>query len=318
MSKIEANKLELEHSAFNLKSTIDKIVSVNTVKIDEKSQKLTVEYDDAIPHTLIGDETRVSQIITNLFYNAIKFTPAGGEIKIIAKLELINNESAKVEFAVVDNGIGIAYEMQGKLFNLFEQLDGGNNRQHGGTGLGLAISKKFVELMNGTIWVESKAGEGSAFMFLIPFAYETDKTEENRRAAHYGLILKTVFPRKKMLLAEDIEINAEIFLALLAGTAIEIDVVGNGLEAVNMFKAHPEKYDIIFTDIQMPVMDGYEATRQIRALDIAKARTVPIIAMTANAFKEDIDRCIKAGMNSHCSKPINIDEIIRALNTYLG
>ena len=323
MSKIEANKFELESNNFSLRNTIDKVVSVNTVKINEKHQQLTIEYDDKIPNIILGDEIRISQILTNLISNSIKFTPFEGEIKIITKLLSLNYDTAEIKFAVSDTGIGIPIDKQSILFNLFEQGDGGTSRKYGGTGLGLAITKKFVELMNGNIWLESIPGEGSTFAFIIPFKYQeqeltsnSDIDVENKNVLSES---RKVFPGKKMLLAEDVEINIEILEALLHESLIEIDSVNNGREAVDKFIANPEKYDIIFMDIQMPIMDGYEATRHIRRLapGIEHAETIPIVAMTANAFKEDIEKCLAAGMNSHCSKPVNIEEVLAALNTYL-
>jgi CheY-like chemotaxis protein len=302
--------------------------------VEEKEQKLTVNSDQNIPHTLVGDNQRLIQVITNLLSNAIKFTPKYGSIHLSTHLE--KEEQAgpglasvcTIRIEVSDTGIGISEEQQRRLFTSFEQADSNTSRRFGGTGLGLAISKRIVEMMGGRIWIVSELGKGSTFALTIqvkrgaekdalpeggvnqentqPLADDSDTPEQDDN-----------FEGFHILLAEDIDINREIVLALLEPTALAVDTAENGLEAVEKFSKNPDKYAMIFMDIQMPEMDGYEATRRIRALDSKQAREIPIIAMTANVFKEDVERCLEAGMNGHIGKPLAMNEVLAKLHTYL-
>jgi CheY-like chemotaxis protein len=226
-----------------------------------------------------------------------------------------------LRFSVTDTGIGMTKEQIERLFNAFEQADGSISRKFGGTGLGLAISKNIVEKMGGRIGVESKEGAGSTFIFEVNL---------ERAFVQDGAVQKS--PELKddtaaevpdlsgvhILFAEDMEINREIFIALLEETHINIDIAVNGAIAVSKFRENPEKYDLIVMDVQMPEMDGYQATRTIRAMDTPKAKIIPIIAMTANAFKEDVDRCLGAGMNDHLAKPIDEKSVLEKITRYSG
>jgi CheY-like chemotaxis protein len=228
---------------------------------------------------------------------------------------------------VSDNGIGISPEQQAKLFGVFQQADSGITREFGGTGLGLSISKHIIELMGGRIWVESETGKGSKFIFtvkaergkknstsmLAPGTEGLDDGGEGPETDTYGR-----FAGKKLLLAEDVEINREILLSLLEDTGLSIDCAENGVEAVEMIAAAPDKYDAILMDVQMPKMDGLEATRLIRTVTTQRLKNLPIIAMTAHVFKSDIEECLKAGMNDHIGKPIDIDDVMKKLNKHLN
>ncbi|MDR2597924.1 MAG: response regulator, partial [Treponema sp.] len=464
MSKIEANKFELSEIEFDFERMLRQVVNVVNFRIDEKRQKFSVHIDHSIPQMLIGDDQRIAQVITNLLGNAVKFTPEYGSITLTVRVTEKTNSACTLQVSVNDTGIGLTQEQQAKLFRSFEQAESSTTRKYGGTGLGLAISKKIVEMIGGTIWVESKQGKGSTFSFTIQLKRGTDekqallsdddnlnnvrilvvnddpdllnyfkdivqgfgmicdtavsgeealkfmeqiggydiyfadwkipdmnglqllreiRTREPEKsivtmvsAAEWGTIAeeakeagvdkflsKPIFPStileiineclgfdkqqmkksrdaditnifagKRILLAEDVEINREIVQTLLEPTQLEIDCAENGAEAVRMFTEAPVKYDMIFMDIQMPEMDGYEATRNIRAVE-AKLNTntsgersyhrnyrrqIPIIAMTANVFREDIDKCLKTGMNSHIGKPIDFKEILNCLSSYLG
>jgi CheY-like chemotaxis protein len=450
MSKIEANKLELSYAEFVFEGVLRKVVDVNNFRIEEKGQQLTLSLDRRIPHVLIGDDQRLTQVITNLMSNAIKFTPEGGSINLATRLVAQEGDVCTIQVDVTDTGIGISPEQQKRLFTSFMQAEAGMSRKFGGTGLGLAISKRIVEMMGGHIWIDSKLDEGSTFSFtivaergseelqsLLPtgvnwsnlrilavddepevleyfaqLAHEIDvscdvaaggaeaceaieqhgsaydicfvdwkmpdmdgveltqrikaskrgesvvimissadwsSVEEQARAAGVDKFLsKPLFPSaitscinecfgvaasvadaksasdtiedysdSCILLAEDVEVNREIVFALLEPTGIQIVCAENGKEALGLFSENPERYDMIFMDVQMPEMDGYEATRRIRALDVPRATEVPIIAMTANVFREDIERCLAAGMDGHIGKPLDMDEVLAALRENL-
>jgi signal transduction histidine kinase/DNA-binding response OmpR family regulator len=450
MSKIEANKFELSFSEFSFERMLQKVTNVINFRVDEKNQAFSVRIDNSIPATLVGDDQRLSQVITNLLSNAVKFTPDGGAISLCAELLKEENGICTLKISVSDTGIGISPEQRQRLFTSFEQADNGISRKFGGTGLGLAISKRIVEMMNGEIWIESELGKGSTFFFTIQAltseespsqstlrpdanwsnlkilvvddmpeileyfseimgsygvpcevaasgeeamdrldrgerydiyfvdwkmpgidgvelskqikwrgsdnivimisAAEWSAVESDARAAGISKFLsKPLFASSivdcineclgrehatqaaatpgggvpdlsayHVLLTEDIEINREIVMSYLEPTGLTIDCAENGAEAVRIYGGSPEQYDLIFMDIQMPEMDGYEASRRIRGMDSERARKVPIIAMTANVFREDIERCLAAGMNDHVGKPVDVAEVMAKLKKYLG
>jgi two-component system, sensor histidine kinase and response regulator len=456
MSKIEANKFELYPVEFELEKMLRRVVNVVNFRIDEKHQKFSAHIDRAIPRSLIGDDQRIAQIITNLLGNAIKFTPEKGSITLAVRLTQKINNLCTLQFSVSDTGIGITTEQKEKIFQSFEQAESSTTRKYGGTGLGLAISKNIVEMMGGKIWVESEPGKGSTFTFTIQAQCGTEEkhglladdinlknvriltvdddpdilayfmdiaerfglscdtalsgekaleliskkngyhiyfidwkmpgmdgirlareikehgqeksivimisaaewstiAEEAKSAGVDKFLSKPLFPStiaevineclgvdkrqaeqshaaeiagifagKRLLLVEDVEINREIVQTLLEPTKLEIDCAENGVVAVKMFTEAPQKYNIIFMDVQMPEMDGYEATKRIRALEAETgsasqdAHKVPIVAMTANVFKEDIEKCLAAGMDSHVGKPLDFEEVMKRLHLYLG
>jgi signal transduction histidine kinase/CheY-like chemotaxis protein len=452
MSKIEANKFELYHHAFDFEKMLMNVTNVLNFRIEEKHQNFVINLDKNIPRSIIGDELRLTQVLTNLLTNAVKFTHDGGTIMLNTKCIHEDNKETILQIEVADNGIGIAAEQQSRLFSAFEQAEGGAAHKFGGTGLGLAISKRIVELMGGTIWIESELGKGSKFIFTVKF--ETDRAkpqrklainkddirilavddapeireyfanvmdafaltchvasggdealhminnnrekpyniffvdwqmphmngieltekikaitednavvimisatewsereEEARKAKIDHFISKPLFPstlldtinecigqniiskpdrqiagaeeagrfeNHTILIAEDVDINREIVAAILEGTGVAIDFAENGLEALTKFQMNPGKYDLILMDIQMPEMDGFEATTAIRALGHEEADRIPIIAMTANVFREDVEKCLAVGMNSHLGKPIDTGELFRKLRIYLS
>jgi len=323
MSKIEANKFELSPIEFNFEKMIGRVVNVINFRVEEKHQKLTVEIGNDIPNCLIGDDQRISQIITNLLGNAVKFTPENGTISLFAKLLGEKNGICTIQINVIDTGIGINEENQKKLFKSFNQADPSTSRKYGGTGLGLSISKSFVEMMGGKIWVESEYGNGATFAFTMQ-VQRGKGNEEEKKPDKEQIELREIFTGHKILLVEDMEINREIVLMLLESTKLEIDCAINGLQAVDMFLEDPLRYEMIFMDVHMPGMDGYEATRQIRMYETKLKekgkvqKRVPIIAMTANVFKEDIENCINAGMDGHLGKPLDFEVIMQYLRDYLA
>ncbi|MDR0622986.1 MAG: PTS transporter subunit EIIC [Treponema sp.] len=341
ISKIEANKFELSPAVFNFEKMIQKVVNVINFRIDEKNQQFTIHVDEHIPADLWGDDQRLSQVIANLLSNAAKFTPERGHIDLNARLIEEDGQACTIQIEVIDSGIGISADQLPRLFNSFEQADSGTSRRFGGTGLGLAISKNIVEMMNGRLWVESEPGKGSVFAFTvrIPRASEGQSTSTAHEpytgdGIHQAPVSGDEPPPNlagslkgyRVLLVEDVEINREIMIALLEPTAVDIDSAENGAEALRMFIESPGAYDLIFMDVQMPEMDGYEATRCIRAWEKehtperpaeVSPRGVPIIAITANVFREDVENCLAAGMNGHVGKPLDFGEVLRTIWRYL-
>jgi len=448
MSKIEAEKFELSPVTFNFEKMLQKAVNVVNFQVDGKSQSFSINIDENIPDTLVGDDQRLSQVITNLLSNAVKFTKEGGSIWLNVYYDGMEDGLDVLRFEVKDSGIGISAEQQARLFQPFQQAEGSTTRKFGGTGLGLALCKRIVELMGGKIWLKSEPNQGSTFGFTVRLARGTAIQRQNalsdlnwseirvlavddmpdvleylkkiagkigftcdtassgqealdaiarngaydvyfidwkmpgmdglelarrirtgtgkqsviamvsavdwnileKEAKSAGVntfISKPLFPSiiidcimgclgldkaveakdvpvesesfagRCVLLVEDVEINREIILALFEPTGLIIDCAENGARAVHMFSTAPERYDIIFMDVQMPEMDGYEATRRIRALPVPQATRIPIIALTANVFREDIDKCLIAGMNGHLGKPIDINEMLAKLRQLL-
>ena len=313
MAKIEADKLELTPVDFDFDEMLQKVMTVVTFRADEKKQKLIVNKDKHIPSYVIGDDQRLAQVITNLVDNAVKFSPENGCINLDISLIDERNDQIEIKIEVADNGIGMSPQQQNKIFKAFEQAESGMNREYGGTGLGLVISKNIIELMDGSIRVESDPGKGSKFIFTVKLL-RCNKIRQVNAENKVKRDVKGEFAGKRMLLAEDVEINREILIALLEDTGLMFDCAVNGKEALDMIESTPERYDIIFMDLQMPQMDGYEATRRIRSV---AGIDLPIVALSANVFTSDIEKCITAGMNDHLGKPLDMDKIIEVLRKYL-
>ncbi len=303
-SKIEAGKLTIEKRNFNIKELIKSIKNLVMKKVSEKNLALSIKYSSCTDYICFGDSLRISQILINLIGNAIKFTSKGSiEIKVTRL-----NEST-VRFEVIDTGIGISQEQQNKIFQSFSQADGGITREYGGTGLGLSISKQLVKLMDGKIWTESEPSVGSKFIFEI----ELKKGDISKiKTPHKTDLNIQSLQGSYILLADDNTINQEIIIGLLENSGINIDIAINGKEAIDMFSKN--NYELILMDLQMPIMGGLEATRTIRETD----SITPIIALTANAMKEDIDETRNAGMNEHLSKPIEVDRLYEVLLQYIS
>jgi len=313
MSKIEADKFECNLHSFNFASMVEDVVSILSLKIEEKGINFSVNLDKNIPQIIISDEVRLAQVLINLITNAIKFTPEDGTITLTAKLEKDTN----LYVEVADTGMGISEEYQSRLFNAFDQTETGASREFGGTGLGLTVSKKIVDLMGGTIWYESQLGNGSIFMFTIPFETGLENNKDNKKISDL-LQNPPQYAGCKILIAEDVEINREIILSILEPLLIETEIAVNGAQAVQMFTATPEAYNMILMDLQMPEMGGIDATRHIRELGTEKAKSIPIIAMTANVFQNDVDMCLANGMNDHIGKPFEIGIVMDKLMKWLN
>ncbi|MFZ4536030.1 PAS domain S-box protein [Propionivibrio sp.] len=316
LSKIEAERLSLEQISFKLGSVLENLGSLIGHKVTEKGLKLLIDVTPELANQpLQGDPLRLGQILLNLAGNAIKFT-AQGFITIRVLLAEAHPAHVFLRFEVRDTGIGISSEDQKRLFTAFEQGDGSMTRHYGGTGLGLAISKRLVQMMDGSIGVESQPGTGSVFWFTARFDKGTHVEEQahglNVRSAEEHL--KTHFSGTRILLVEDEPINQEVSRWLLEETGLTVDLAEDGVEALEM--AEHIDYDLILMDIQMPRLNGIEATQAIRA--IPGRQNTPILAMTANAFDEDRQRCIDAGMNDHIGKPVDPDKLFETLLKWLA
>ncbi|MDR2447825.1 MAG: response regulator [Treponema sp.] len=320
INKIEANKFELCEEVFDFDTMLQSTLDIVRFSVDKKHQTLTVNIAPNVPRGggggIIGDSQRLSQVITNLLSNAVKFTPEGGLITLEAGLLSDEKGACSLGFTVSDSGIGISRKQQGRLFTPFQQAEGDTYHTYGGTGLGLAISKSIVDMMGGKMSVESELGKGAKFSFSVPLKKgRLSAPPANQDESIPGA--PDDFKKYRVLLVEDMEINREIVMELLSPTGIMVDWVENGAQALKRYKENMGKYDIIFMDVQMPEMGGYEATRRIRSLDDPRAQVVPIIAMTAHVFREDVERCLEAGMNDHLSKPLAFGAVLNILKKYL-
>ena len=303
-SKIEAGKLEIHKINFDMKELLHNIKEITNLKAREKGLEFELICNCRGKPVYYGDALRIYQILINLIGNAIKFTEKG-----YVKLQIFREPENKIRFEIIDSGVGISKEQQGRLFQSFSQADGSTTRKYGGTGLGLSISKQLVELMGGKIWVESEENSGSKF--IVEIALEKGDISKIEESDHKDFNI-TSLKKSKILLVEDNEINQEIVLGFLEESAIEVAIANNGQEAVDMFGS--DHYELILMDLQMPIMDGFEATRRIREKD----KDIPIVALTANAMREDVDKTRESGMNMHLSKPIEAEKLYDVLFKYLS
>jgi signal transduction histidine kinase/ActR/RegA family two-component response regulator len=310
-SKIEAGKIEFENIEFELKKLIDVIMESFKASASNKGIALVNNIDENIPHTLIGDPARLTQILNNLMSNALKFTEEG-EVKLKVDTASEYNDAVRLRFSIIDTGIGIEDERLDTIFESFTQASQNTKRLFGGTGLGLTISKQLTELQGGQITVESEEGKGSTFMVELTFDKGVEKSEvaevvhkEKDSNGSTGL---------KVLLAEDNIVNQKVMIRFLERWNIEMVVVNNGVEVLEALQDN--NFDVILMDLQMPKMDGYEATEQIRKLDDPYKRKTPIIALTAAALKEVREKVYAAGMNDFVTKPFNPEELEQKLFAY--
>ena len=306
-SKIDSGKLEISNNPIDFTVFIQDVVQLISSRCIDKELIFSSNKDDLSDLAILGDELRLKQVLINLLGNAVKFTDPGGKVDFLIDITEQSGDKITLQFSVCDNGIGISEANIKKLFTEFEQGDTANTIKYEGTGLGLAISQKLVQAMGGKITVDSTLGEGSVFRFSVEF-YKTALSElPDKRKTDYD---ELSLAGKRILVAEDIDINRLILSELLKDTGIEIEEAADGEIALQMFgNSSPDYYNLIFMDILMPNMDGYQTTMAIRQLSRADAKTVPIIAMTANAYREDVDQAFKSGMNGHLSKPIDIDAV---------
>ena len=326
MSKIESGKVELRHESFNFRAFLQDFENL----YGEQAKSKGISYETVLASDLevqiIGDSLRLNQVLSNLLSNALKFTPAKGIIKLRVSKTGEDQENVYLRFEVIDTGCGIAEENYDKIFESFEQENVDVTYKYGGTGLGLSIVKRFTQLMGGGIHVTSVQGSGSTFTVDLPFGKIKESGKPTRFSDIDGrsdlardcYVIDYDFKGKRILLVEDNELNREIAEELIGATGASVESAEDGVQAVKKFKESAEGYyDLILMDVQMPHMDGYEATRCIRALGRSDAQKVPIFAMTANAFAEDVQKSREAGMNAHISKPLDIRAVYKQMNRYI-
>jgi CheY-like chemotaxis protein len=315
-SKIEAGLLEIEHIGFSLSELVRDVRLLFRLSAEEKGIWFTVRSDERAPDSLLGDPGRLRQVLINLVGNAIKFTTAGS-VSVAVDLDRLENQRAVLRFTVTDTGIGIPKDKHDMIFASFTQVDTSTSRTFGGTGLGLAISKQLVSKMGGEIGLSSTLGKGSVFWFTVDLAVSSDPVPDAgiRSAGGFGSDFKASGAR--VLVVEDNAINQKVARGFLRHFGLEVDIAGNGWEAVEMAATTP--YALIFMDVQMPGMNGYDATREIRKIrdDLGLPR-VPIIAMTANAMAHDRDLCLQAGMDDYIPKPFSPETLAAQLRCWLG
>jgi len=318
MSNIEVGKVELCYEPFNISEMLLGLEDILSIRAADMSQILRFDIAPGLQNIYIGDADKLSQILINLIGNAIKFSPKGGEVVMTLRLagrKAEETEKERLRFEVTDTGLGIAEEEREILFKSFEEMGSDIAKRFGGTGLGLAISKGLIDRMGGYIDVVSSPGKGSTFFFELDLGLPRE--EGYQIAEIYSDDEDYIdIDGVKLLLVEDIEINREVFIALLEDRNLVIDEAVNGQEAVDMYKSDPEKYDIIVMDIQMPVMDGYKATELIRASDLPRAKTIPIVALTANTLPEDIEHGMGSGIDAYVPKPIDFRFMLKIFNRY--
>lgn len=313
ISKIEAGKLNFEKIAFDFESIVKDIVLLHSLKSEQQGVLLVQEIDENLPKSLLGDPTRIRQIIVNLVSNALKFTKQG-EVKISVDVTSKTADAVVLKITVSDTGIGIPQQAQSTLFHAFTQADGSTTRKYGGTGLGLAIVSQLVHMMDGTLGVESVEGQGSAFWFSASFQCGSEKPEIVERGITQK---KTPLLNAKVLLVEDNEINQMVAQKMLEKVGIKAVLANNGVEAL---KALDEQaFDLILMDCQMPEMDGFDATREIRRLHLRSLSDghLPVVAMTANVMSGDKERCLEVGMDDYIGKPVQRDKLEVILKKWL-
>jgi signal transduction histidine kinase/CheY-like chemotaxis protein len=318
LSKIEAGKLHFENIGFNLRDVINDIVNLYSLKSEQQGVLISPRIDDGVPQAVMGDPTRIRQVVVNLVSNALKFTEKG---EVIISVEVIgdvlategSDDYVNLKIAVSDTGIGIPKSAQETLFNAFTQADGSTTRKYGGTGLGLAIVSQLVDIMDGDLGVESEVGKGSLFWFSARFEV-TDVlvVAQKNQPINDGAALDA-----KILLVEDNPINQMVAQKMLEKLGITSKVANNGVEALKHL--NQESFDLVLMDCQMPEMDGFDATREVRHIGIKSInqKQVPIVAMTANVMSGDRERCIKVGMNDYIGKPVQLDKLEEVLRKWL-
>ena len=318
ISRIESGSMSLKSAVFSFAQELEQVNAIVTAQCRDKGIRYSYEVKDGISGCYVGDNMKLRQVLINILGNAVKFTPEGGSVSLVVEALANDGEKCPLRFTVEDTGIGIGKDFLPRMFETFTQEDESYTNKYGSTGLGLSISKSIVELMGGHIDVESEKGRGSKFTITVTLQkYQGDGSE------HGALCAQKEKPRAELagrtiLLAEDVPVNAEIMALVLSMREMKAEHAENGRKALEMFRDHPEGYySAILMDVRMPEMDGLEATEAIRKLERPDAKQIPIIALTANAFDEDVQRSLQAGMNAHLSKPVQPDVLYKTLEELL-
>ncbi len=320
MSRIESGSVKIEKTNVHLPDVLEDLKTIILESVHAKQQKLLIKMQDVVHKDIITDKLRLTQVLLNIISNAVKFTPVGGTIHILVE----EKDSQKAGYAVYsfcikDNGIGMSKEFQEHVFDSFARERTVTESGITGTGLGMAITKNIVDLMGGTIHLTSKQGEGSEFIVTLECELANKTVQDKQSSCPKAEKKHLDYSGKKVLLVEDNELNREIATEILKSLGLKVDCAADGMDAVEIMSSEAgNQYDLIFMDIQMPKMDGYTATREIRTLNVSKKANIPIIAMTANAFDEDRKKAIKAGMNGHIAKPIDVNVILQNLDRIFG
>lgn len=316
MSKIENGKMTISQVPFSMKELFEHVYQMEILSAQNKKVSLNLDIEKSVYNDFIGDPVRIRQCLMNLVSNSIKFTPEDGSINIGYNTELLDEMHSQVVITVQDTGIGMSADFMSKIFKPFEQEYSSMTSNYNGSGLGLAIVSNLTELMGGNVTVESKLGEGSIFTIKLPLEHTVRNTEKNNEQSEEDILAG--IRGKRILFAEDNELNREIGVSLLEQLGLIVDQAENGKRAFEMFEqSSGGYYSLIFMDIQMPVMNGYEAVKNIRASTHPDSNTVPILALSANAFDEDAKKSLQAGMQGHLAKPIDIKELMTAFQKYI-
>jgi len=315
-SKIEAGKLELENIHFPIQQVTDNVSNLVKLKAEENGVLFSINIDKSLPENLEGDPLRLGQVLLNLTSNAIKFTQSGGEVNVNLKLKEEKEAVIIIHGTVQDTGIGMTFEEQDKLFKPFSQTDSSITREYGGTGLGLVISHKLIQKMGGNIWVESKKHTGSTFHFTAQLkkVKEGISLDKDTLLAEQIILAKSSLENAKILLVEDNQVNQLVANKLLVLNKMQVEIANNGQEAIELLEK--QHVDGVLMDCMMPVMDGYKTTEEIRKNP--KHSSLPIIAMTANVMKQDIEKAIKSGMDDHIAKPINPETMLITMAKWIN
>lgn len=313
MSRIENGKTVIAQNPVDIRTVTDNCLSIIRGQAGDRSLQIIDKFEEPEHPRILGDELHLRQIFINILGNAVKFTPDGGTVTFYAKEVKSDGVNVEYLFEIEDTGIGMQEEFLEHIWDSFAQENSGGRSKYNGTGLGMTITKQYVELMGGDIQVQSKVNVGSKFTVRLSFAIDTDRTQEDTfESEHVSL------DGVRILLVEDNELNMEIAVSLLEEAGTVITTAENGQEAVELFAGSPpETFDVILMDVMMPVMDGLEATRNIRAMDREDAKAIPILAMTANAFEEDINKALEAGMNAHLAKPVDLSVMLKTIAKYV-
>lgn len=312
LSKIESDSVSLQMQRVNLAKQLSQVSGVIRPQAVDRNQNLQIKAQKIRHENFWGDGVRLRQVLINLLSNAVKYTPEGGNINFDIEEFADEKDNLFYRFTVADTGKGMTPEFLERIFDPYSRSESAIASETQGTGLGMAITQRIVKMMGGTIEVESKPGKGSRFVVEIPFRPDEETGADPERGEEFLIDAASgeeeTFSLKgiRLLCAEDNDLNAEILGAMLDMAEVKYEICKDGKQLLDTFEKHPKDYDAILTDIQMPVMNGYEVTQAIRESSVEEGRTIPIIAMTANVFAEDIQRCLRTGMNAHIPKPVDM------------